>query len=288
MEECKNQKPPKMKVRRGLWSPEEDHRLRSYIMENGHGCWTTVPINAGLQRNGKSCRLRWINYLRPGLKRGLFSAHEEDTILTLHRLLGNKWSQIARHLPGRTDNEIKNCWHSYLSKKIPKIPDKKIPKTSPTSSPAESPPSTTTSAAADQPFNIRMTQDNNGSSRTLLPPNLMFAEWLSVDGFAVTPAAEPAMFCSDESFACGSDEFGFDFPVGELFDERGELFVGQGTNSGKGEVENLMMATTSDASACNVFSSSQFSFGDVSMDSAHQFVEFCSDFHFDSNNAMYM
>jgi myb proto-oncogene protein len=76
--------------RKGLWSPEEDEKLRSFILSYGHSCWTTVPIKAGLQRNGKSCRLRWINYLRPGLKRDMISAEEEETILTFHSSLGNK------------------------------------------------------------------------------------------------------------------------------------------------------------------------------------------------------
>ncbi|XP_031482806.1 transcription factor LAF1-like [Nymphaea colorata] len=107
----------KPKCRRGLWSPEEDEKLQNYILENGHGCWSTVPMKAGLQRNGKSCRLRWINYLRPGLKRDVFTEREEEIIMGLHDVLGNKWSQIAFHLPGRTDNEIKNHWNSHLSKR---------------------------------------------------------------------------------------------------------------------------------------------------------------------------
>ncbi|XP_031377709.1 transcription factor MYB61-like isoform X2 [Punica granatum] len=108
----------KQKLRKGLWSPEEDEKLLNYITKNGHGCWSSVPKLAGLQRCGKSCRLRWINYLRPDLKRGAFSQQEENLIIELHSVLGNRWSQIAAQLPGRTDNEIKNFWNSCIKKKL--------------------------------------------------------------------------------------------------------------------------------------------------------------------------
>lgn len=108
----------KQKLRKGLWSPEEDDKLIKHITKHGHGCWSSVPKLAGLQRCGKSCRLRWINYLRPDLKRGTFSTQEENMIIELHAVLGNKWSQIAAQLPGRTDNEIKNLWNSSIKKKL--------------------------------------------------------------------------------------------------------------------------------------------------------------------------
>ncbi|KDP43123.1 hypothetical protein JCGZ_26656 [Jatropha curcas] len=108
----------KQKVKRGLWSPEEDEKLIKVITTHGHGSWSSVPKLAGLQRCGKSCRLRWINYLRPDLKRGSFTAQEERTIIDVHRILGNKWAQIAKHLPGRTDNEVKNFWNSCIKKKL--------------------------------------------------------------------------------------------------------------------------------------------------------------------------
>jgi len=104
-------------LNRGSWTPQEDMRLIAYIQKHGHANWRALPKQAGLLRCGKSCRLRWINYLRPDLKRGNFTADEEETIIRLHGLLGNKWSKIAACLPGRTDNEIKNVWNTHLKKK---------------------------------------------------------------------------------------------------------------------------------------------------------------------------
>ncbi|CAN6253240.1 unnamed protein product [Urochloa humidicola] len=105
-------------LKKGPWTPEEDQKLMEYIQKHGHGSWRALPKLAGLNRCGKSCRLRWTNYLRPDIKRGKFTEEEEQTILRLHSVLGNKWSAIAKHLPGRTDNEIKNFWNIHLKKKL--------------------------------------------------------------------------------------------------------------------------------------------------------------------------
>ncbi|KAK9144293.1 hypothetical protein Sjap_004196 [Stephania japonica] len=105
-------------LKKGPWMPEEDQKLIDYIQRHGHGSWRALPKLAGLNRCGKSCRLRWTNYLRPDIKRGKFSEEEEQLIVSLHSVLGNKWSQIATHLPGRTDNEIKNHWNTHLKKKL--------------------------------------------------------------------------------------------------------------------------------------------------------------------------
>ncbi|XP_030485058.2 transcription factor MYB106 [Cannabis sativa] len=111
----------KVGLKKGPWTPEEDQKLLAYIEQHGHGSWRALPAKAGLQRCGKSCRLRWTNYLRPDIKRGKFSLQEEQTIIQLHALLGNRWSAIATHLAKRTDNEIKNYWNTHLKKRLAKM-----------------------------------------------------------------------------------------------------------------------------------------------------------------------
>ncbi|XP_074566988.1 transcription factor RAX2-like [Curcuma longa] len=109
----------KANVKRGPWSLEEDQLLRSYIEEHGTGGnWISLPRKAGLNRCGKSCRLRWLNYLRPDIKRGGFTEEEADVICSLYIQLGSRWSIIASHLRGRTDNDVKNYWNTKLKKKL--------------------------------------------------------------------------------------------------------------------------------------------------------------------------
>nr|XP_029117651.1 transcription factor MYB53-like [Elaeis guineensis] len=108
-------------LKKGPWTPDEDKKLTEFIQKHGHGSWRLLPKFAGLNRCGKSCRLRWTNYLRPDIRRGNFSEEEEKHIVDLHSVLGNKWSLIAARLPGRTDNEIKNYWNTHLRKKLLRI-----------------------------------------------------------------------------------------------------------------------------------------------------------------------
>ncbi|KAK4437065.1 Myb-related protein [Sesamum alatum] len=101
--------------------PEEDIILVSYIQEHGPGNWRAVPTNTGLHRCSKSCRLRWTNYLRPGIKRGNFTEHEEKMIIHLQALLGNRWACHSFIPSSTTDNDIKNYWNTHLKKKLAKL-----------------------------------------------------------------------------------------------------------------------------------------------------------------------
>ncbi|XP_047336226.1 transcription factor MYB108-like [Impatiens glandulifera] len=105
-----------MDLRRGPWTVEEDVALMNYITKYGEGRWNSLARCAGLKRTGKSCRLRWLNYLRPDVRRGNITLEEQLLILELHSRWGNRWSKIAQHLPGRTDNEIKNYWRTRVQK----------------------------------------------------------------------------------------------------------------------------------------------------------------------------
>ncbi|KAI3508276.1 hypothetical protein L1887_23282 [Cichorium endivia] len=197
-----------IKQKKGLWSPEEDKKLKDYILNHGLGCWSSVPINAGLQRNGKSCRLRWTNYLRPGLKRGTFTTHEEQIILTLHGMLGNKWSQMSQHLPGRSDNEIKNHWHSCLKKKIVNLENIKADPTPLDMLNDESSSSSLKSTRAGS--SIESSQDieilSIDAKPLRIPPKILFADWLLLDQFQLFRNSDELSISGDAFYnTCSGD-----------------------------------------------------------------------------------
>uniref|UniRef100_A0ACD5YTG0 Uncharacterized protein n=1 Tax=Avena sativa TaxID=4498 RepID=A0ACD5YTG0_AVESA len=153
----------KLGLKRGPWTAEEDMTLVAHIERHGHSNWRALPKQAGLLRCGKSCRLRWINYLRPDVKRGNFTGEEEDAIIQLHGMLGNRWSLIAARLPGRTDNEIKNVWHTHLKKRLEASSPSAAPKRK-----ARKPVAVTTVPAAlpEQPISSCATDYSMASSTT--------------------------------------------------------------------------------------------------------------------------
>ncbi|GAA0167871.1 DNA-binding transcription factor [Lithospermum erythrorhizon] len=103
-------------TRKGPWTEQEDVQLAFYVNLFGDRRWDFIAKVSGLKRTGKSCRLRWVNYMHPSLKRGKLSPQEEALVLQLHTKWGNRWSKIARKVPGRTDNDIKNYWRTHMRK----------------------------------------------------------------------------------------------------------------------------------------------------------------------------
>ncbi|KAG2324689.1 hypothetical protein Bca4012_039223 [Brassica carinata] len=107
----------KEEIKKGPWKAEEDQVLINHVNRYGPRDWSSIRSKGLLQRTGKSCRLRWVNKLRPNLKIGCkFSAEEERTVIELQAEFGNKWARIATYLPGRTDNDVKNFWSSRIKR----------------------------------------------------------------------------------------------------------------------------------------------------------------------------
>nr|CAB3500665.1 unnamed protein product [Digitaria exilis] len=169
-------------VKKGPWTPEEDLILVSYVQDHGPANWRSVPANTGLMRCSKSCRLRWTNYLRPGIRRGGFSEQEDRLIVHLQALLGNRWAAIASYLPDRTDNDVKNYWNTHLKKKL--LPPHHHPPPPHRAAPSPSPPSPSPPPNKGQ-WELRLQTDIDLARRALRhalsapprPPPLSTAGW---------------------------------------------------------------------------------------------------------------
>ncbi|CAL9073893.1 unnamed protein product [Musa textilis] len=200
----------KLGVKKGPWSAEEDKKLISFILTSGHCCWRAVPKLAGLLRCGKSCRLRWTNYLRPDLKRGLLSPAEEQLVIDLHARLGNRWSKIAAMLPGRTDNEIKNLWNTHIKKKLVKMgvdPVTHKPLDRQANS-VSSQSTATTESKSDRQLQSRGTDGQIQSSENTLSPT---------EASSNTDGADPLLSCLWEDNTSLLDEL-WQFPSNEDVD----------------------------------------------------------------------
>ncbi|KAL5767755.1 hypothetical protein ACOSP7_014351 [Xanthoceras sorbifolium] len=227
----------KVGIKKGPWTPEEDIILVSYIQEHGPGNWRSVPTNTGLLRCSKSCRLRWTNYLRPGIKRGNFTPHEEGMIIHLQALLGNKWAAIASYLPQRTDNDIKNYWNTHLKKKLKKFQSALDPHVTPD-----------TSTTSHDQFVSKSFSDRKSLDFTNQASNLRLNQAAAASSYAsstenISRLLEGWMRSSPKSSNTNNSEH-HDLLKGGSQDEKSSVVPQQYNNNNNDSVDNSV-ATTS-------------------------------------------
>merc|ERR1719182_728215 len=105
---------------RRVWTAEEDEQIAALVAEHGTRSWSVIAARLPT-RTGKQCRERWHNHLDPIINKGEWTLEEDKKLLEAHETMGNKWAEIAKVLPGRTDNQIKNRWNSALRRELRKL-----------------------------------------------------------------------------------------------------------------------------------------------------------------------